>query len=42
LNTMQPVSEIAYASGFRDYTNFARKFRRRFGHSPGAHAGDQD
>jgi AraC-like DNA-binding protein len=34
LNTTQPISEIAYACGFRDYTNFARKFRRRFGHSP--------
>ena len=34
LGTNQPVSEIAYASGFRDYTNFARKFRHRFGRSP--------
>jgi len=34
-----PLSEIAYASGFRDYTHFARKFRRRFGHSPGSHPG---
>jgi len=41
LGTNQPVSEIAYASGFRDYTNFARKFRRRFGRSPGAYAGDR-
>jgi len=41
LATNQPVSEIAYASGFRDYTNFARKFRRRFGRSPGAYAGDR-
>ena len=40
LSTGQPVSEVAYASGFRDYTNFARKFRHRFGHSPSAHAGD--
>jgi AraC family transcriptional regulator, positive regulator of tynA and feaB len=40
LNTIQPISEIAFASGFCDYRNFARKFRRRFGHSPGAHAGD--
>jgi AraC family transcriptional regulator, positive regulator of tynA and feaB len=37
LNTNQPISEIAHGSGFADYTNFARKFRRRFGHSPGAH-----
>jgi AraC-like DNA-binding protein len=38
LNESQPISEIAYASGYGDYTNFARKFRRRFGHAPGAHA----
>jgi AraC family transcriptional activator of tynA and feaB len=40
LGTGQPLSEIAYACGFRDYTHFARKFRNRFGHSPGdrAHA----
>jgi transcriptional regulator GlxA family with amidase domain len=31
LGTSQPLSEIAYACGFRDYTHFARKFRRRFG-----------
>jgi AraC family transcriptional regulator, positive regulator of tynA and feaB len=37
LGTGQPVSEIAYICGFRDYTHFARKFRRRFGHPPGAH-----
>lgn len=37
LNTSQPVSEIAYASGFGNYTHFARQFRRRFGHPPGAH-----
>jgi AraC family transcriptional regulator, positive regulator of tynA and feaB len=34
----QPLSEIAYACGFHDYTHFARKFRRRFGRAPGAHA----
>jgi AraC family transcriptional regulator, positive regulator of tynA and feaB len=38
LNTGQPLSEIAYACGFRDYTHFARKFRRRFGHAPGAYS----
>lgn len=38
LNTSQPISEIAYASGYGDYTHFARQFRRRFGHAPGAHA----
>ena len=37
LGTGQPLSEIAYVCGFRDYTHFARKFRRRFGHPPGAH-----
>jgi AraC family transcriptional regulator, positive regulator of tynA and feaB len=40
LKTTQPISEIAYASGFGDYTNFVRKFRRRFGHTPGSHSGD--
>ncbi len=40
LQTSQPISEIAYTSGFGDYTNFIRKFRRRFGHTPRAHAGD--
>jgi AraC-like DNA-binding protein len=32
----QPLSEIGYACGFRDYTHFARVFRRRFGHPPGS------
>jgi AraC family transcriptional regulator, positive regulator of tynA and feaB len=41
LKTTQPISEIAYASGFGDYTHFNRKFRRRFGHTPGSHSGDQ-
>jgi AraC family transcriptional activator of tynA and feaB len=40
LGPSQPISEIAYACGFSDYTHFARKFRRRFGHSPAAHTGD--
>src|SRR6201992_4195332 len=35
MKTGQPLSEIAYASGFRDYTHFARSFRRRFGETPG-------
>lgn len=30
----QPLSEIAYGCGFRDYTHFARKSRHRFGYSP--------
>ncbi len=34
--TGQPLSDIAYACGFRDYTHFARQFRRRFGTTPGA------
>jgi len=40
LRTGQLVGEIAYVCGFRDYTNFARKFRQRFGHSPSSHKGD--
>ncbi|MGX9431683.1 MULTISPECIES: helix-turn-helix domain-containing protein [Bradyrhizobium] len=40
MRTEQPISEIAYVSGFRDYTNFARKFRLRFGHSPSSHKRD--
>jgi AraC-like DNA-binding protein len=36
LKTFQPLSEIAYTCGFGDYTHFARAFRRRFGHPPGA------
>jgi AraC family transcriptional activator of tynA and feaB len=35
----EPLSEIAYACGFRDYAHFARRFRKRFGYSPGDHAG---
>ena len=42
LGKNQPLSEIAYACGFRDYTHFARKFRHRFGHVPGAHPGEPD
>jgi AraC family transcriptional activator of tynA and feaB len=39
LGICQPLSEIAYACGFNDYTHFARKFRHRFGFSPGTHPG---
>jgi AraC-like DNA-binding protein len=39
LGTRQPLSEIAYGCGFRDYTHFARRFRQRFGHSPGTSSG---
>jgi AraC-like DNA-binding protein len=42
LDTSQPISAIAYTSGFGDYTNFARQFRDRFGHAPGAHAKYRD
>jgi AraC family transcriptional activator of tynA and feaB len=38
LSLTEPISAIAYACGFRDYTHFARKFRRRFGYSPGTHS----
>jgi AraC family transcriptional regulator, positive regulator of tynA and feaB len=37
LGMSEPISQIAYACGFRDYTHFARQFRNRFGCSPGAH-----
>jgi AraC-like DNA-binding protein len=40
LGTNQPLSEIAYACGFHDYTHFARRFRHRFGYSPSATAQD--
>jgi AraC-like DNA-binding protein len=42
LGARQPLSEIAYSCGFRDYTHFARKFRYRFGHPPGAHSAEPD
>ena len=35
MKTGQPLSDIAYACGFRDYTHFARGFSRRFGTTPG-------
>jgi AraC family transcriptional regulator, positive regulator of tynA and feaB len=41
LNTRQPISQIAYASGFNDPAHFARQFRRRFDHPPGAHGKDK-
>jgi AraC family transcriptional regulator, positive regulator of tynA and feaB len=37
LGASQALRETAYASGFRDYSHFARRFRQRFGHPPGAH-----
>jgi AraC family transcriptional regulator, positive regulator of tynA and feaB len=36
MKTGQPLSDIAYDCGFRDYTHFARRFRERFGTAPGA------
>jgi AraC family transcriptional activator of tynA and feaB len=36
IKTGQPLSDIAYACGFRDYTHFARGFRQRFGTAPGS------
>jgi AraC-like DNA-binding protein len=42
LGTRQHLGEIAYACGFRDYAHFARRFRDRFGHTPGAHSGELD
>jgi AraC family transcriptional activator of tynA and feaB len=42
LGMSQPLSEIAYACGFRDYTHFARKFRHRFGYAPGAYSEELD
>ena len=33
----RPLSEIAYACGFRDYAHFARRFRLRYGYPPGSH-----
>jgi transcriptional regulator GlxA family with amidase domain len=35
MKTGQPLATIAYACGFRDYTQFGRAFRRQFGHAPG-------
>jgi AraC family transcriptional activator of tynA and feaB len=35
LDTSRPLSEIAYACGFNDYGHFSRRFRQRFGRSPG-------
>jgi AraC family transcriptional activator of tynA and feaB len=32
----QPLTEIAYACGFRDYAHFSRMFRLRFGSAPSA------
>jgi len=42
LGAHRPLSDIAYACGFRDYAHFARKFRQRFGCAPGTHAARHD
>ncbi|MCP3390075.1 helix-turn-helix domain-containing protein [Bradyrhizobium sp. CCGB12] len=42
MKTGQPLSDIAYACGFRDYTHFARGFRRRFGTTPGGSGAARD
>jgi AraC family transcriptional activator of tynA and feaB len=39
LGTGQPLSDIAFACGFNEYSYFVRKFHHRFGYPPGAHAG---
>jgi AraC-like DNA-binding protein len=38
LATDQPLSDIAHACGFTDYTHFARKFRHRYGQAPGTYS----
>jgi AraC family transcriptional regulator, positive regulator of tynA and feaB len=38
LATDQPLSDIAHACGFADYTHFARKFRHRYGQAPGTYS----
>jgi AraC family transcriptional regulator, positive regulator of tynA and feaB len=35
------ISEVAWASGFRDLNHFYRLFRQRFGHTPGATRTDE-
>jgi AraC family transcriptional regulator, positive regulator of tynA and feaB len=39
INTGLPLTEVAYACGYRDYAHFARNFRARFGCTPGASRG---
>jgi AraC family transcriptional regulator, positive regulator of tynA and feaB len=38
----QSLSEIAYTCGYRDYKNFARAFRQRFGHAPSLYVQGDD
>jgi AraC family transcriptional regulator, positive regulator of tynA and feaB len=42
LGTDQPLAEIGYACGFRDYAHFVRKFRHRYGQPPGAYCREDD
>jgi AraC-like DNA-binding protein len=39
MDTSQPLSEVAYACGFRDHAHSARRFRNRFDYPPGTYAG---
>jgi AraC family transcriptional regulator, positive regulator of tynA and feaB len=41
LDKDQPLSHIAFASGFSDYGFFSKKFQQRFGCAPGAHRRNQ-
>jgi AraC family transcriptional regulator, positive regulator of tynA and feaB len=38
LHSSEPLSAIAHACGFNDYTHFARRFRQRFGYPPGTYS----
>jgi AraC family transcriptional regulator, positive regulator of tynA and feaB len=40
MRSASPLTEVAYACGFRDYVYFARMFRRQFGHPPGIYKSD--
>ena len=42
IKSSEPLRAIAYACGYRDYTSFARAFRRRFSHAPGIHVQGDD
>jgi AraC family transcriptional regulator, positive regulator of tynA and feaB len=42
MESASPLTDVAYACGFRDYVYFARMFRRQFGHPPGIHQASDD